>query len=394
MRFILYTLGFLLLFSSICTQSSIGFKSKSLTINTEKKTTTTDSSPISIPVRASGPEVEEDCGNGIKCIPYWQCENNVVNIEEGPACVGSLDVCCGSGTKTNNNTAPDPIPPPKPPKGCGYRNFNGIGVRITGGRDNETEIGEFPWMTALIQYDISPDNKPLNNYQCGASLIHPSIVLTAAHCVHNIPPQSLKVRVGEWDTQTTAEPLPHQDRNIIDIVIHPDFQNESLRNDIALLFLEIPVEIAENVNTVCLPPPEEIFDFERCFATGWGKDQFGRDGKYQVILKKIDLPVIPPNTCQELLRSTRLSQHFELHKSFICAGGEDGKDTCKGDGGSPLVCPIKTDPNRYYQAGIVAWGIGCGSHNVPGVYASVTNFREWIDSIVKSKGISLSSYTP
>lgn len=29
-----------------------------------------------------------------------------------------------------------------------------------------------------------------------------------------------------------------------------------------------------------------------------------------------------------------------------------------GDGGSPLVCPVNGKPGHYYQAGIVAWGIG------------------------------------
>merc|ERR1712013_364419 len=33
--------------------------------------------------------------------------------------------------------------------------------------------------------------------------------------------------------------------------------------------------------------------------------------------------------------STRLGQKYKLHDSFICAGGVNGKDTCKGDGGSP-----------------------------------------------------------
>jgi secreted trypsin-like serine protease len=40
----------------------------------------------------------------------------------------------------------------------------------------------------------------------------------------------------------------------------------------------------------------------------------------------------------------------------MCAGGEVGKDACKGDGGSPLVCPVDGKPGHYYQAGIVAWG--------------------------------------
>lgn len=48
-------------------------------------------------------------------------------------------------------------------------------------------------------------------------------------------------------------------------------------------------------------------------------------------------------------------------------------------GGSPLVCPVQGDPSRYYQAGLVAWGIGCGETGIPGVYASIAQFRNWID---------------
>merc|ERR1712146_546709 len=97
---------------------------------------------------------------------------------------------------------------------------------------------------------------------------------------------------------------------------------------------------------------------------------------------EIDLPVVSNGFCQDKLRSTRLGQKFKLHDSFLCAGGIAGKDTCKGDGGSPLVCPSKYDPNTYIQAGIVAWGIGCGENGTPGVYADVSKATCWIDQVM------------
>jgi secreted trypsin-like serine protease len=43
------------------------------------------------------------------------------------------------------------------------------------------------------------------------------------------------------------------------------------------------------------------------------------------------------------------------------------------------VCPDPKNPSRYVQAGIVAWGIGCGT-TTPGVYANVAKFRSWVDT--------------
>jgi len=90
------------------------------------------------------------------------------------------------------------------------------------------------------------------------------------------------------------------------------------------------------------------------------------------------MPIVQHDKCLDLLRKTRLGSNYHLHESFLCAGGELGKDTCQGDGGSPMACPINGKSNQYHQAGIVAWGIGCGDET-PGVYVNVARFRLWID---------------
>lgn len=206
-------------------------------------------------------------------------------------------------------------------------------------------------------------------------------------------PQKLKVRVGEWDTQTSEEPLPHQDRSVYEVVIHENFYKGGLFNDVALLFLSEAVDMSyDNVGIICLPPQDSNFDYSRCSASGWGKDTFGRDGTYQVIMKKVDLPVVPRDHCQAALRETKVGRRFNLHESFICAGGEAGKDTCKGDGGSPLVCPIQGSKDRFYQAGIVAWGVECGAVGIPGVYVNVAKFRYWIDQHLMARNYETYSY--
>lgn len=190
--------------------------------------------------------------------------------------------------------------------------------------------------------------------------------MTAAHSIVGKKPENLIIRAGEWDSLSTHEFFKHQEREISEFVVHEDFNPNNGYNDIALIILRSPVKISENVNTVCLPNAVNAtsFDGMKCFASGWGtKTWEGRN--FESILKRIELPIVPKNECQEKLRTTRLGHHFELHENFLCAGGVKGIDTCTGDGGSPLACSSPTAPNKYYQVGIVSWGIECGDP-IPG----------------------------
>lgn len=206
-------------------------------------------------------------------------------------------------------------------------------------------------MTAIIRkdYDYSSPQGDKNLALCGGSVINEHVILTGAHCVDKYvnkiqwnlqiwskffdfrfkySPGDIKIRAGEWDTQTARERYPYQERDVVEILIHELFNPKSLDNDVALVILEKPLKFANNVKPVCLPKQGEVFTQQECYVTGWGKTQFGKKGNPSVILKKIDLPMVDRNTCQYNLRKTRLGKLFNLHKSFVCAGGIKGKDAC------------------------------------------------------------------
>ncbi|XP_072943151.1 phenoloxidase-activating factor 2-like [Epargyreus clarus] len=300
-----------------------------------------------------------------------------------------LEQCC---LPPNVREASNPIKPQIKQvcrSGCGWRNPKGLGFQITGNNAHEAEFGEFPWMVAVLRKEELNRYQSINLYIGGGSLIHPRVVLTAAHILNTM---RLKVRAGEWDTQTERELYPHQERLVIEVDVHDRFNKENLHYDVALLYLDRPMDLQPNVGLACIPHKRVYLDKNaECFATGWGKNQYGKSGQYQNILKKIDLQLVDHRLCEAQLRRTRLQRHFNLHPSFLCAGGEVNKDTCTGDGGSPLVCPVKFERDRYVQMGIVAWGIECG-HALPGVYSAVAAFGGWIDNSVGMRGLDTRVY--
>ncbi|XP_049535764.1 phenoloxidase-activating factor 2-like isoform X1 [Anopheles darlingi] len=238
---------------------------------------------------------------------------------------------------------------------------------------NQASYGEYPWQVVLLG--------PGDVYVGSGALINANHVLTAAHKISDYTSgtRALKVRLGEWDAASTTEPFPVQEFTVTRYFVHPSFSSANLRNDIALLRLSGTVTLGTvpTITTACLPVTS--FDGSRCWVSGWGKNDFV-SGAFQSIPKEVDVPVVATASCQTALRTTRLGPNFVLDPtSFLCAGGELGKDACTGDGGSPLVCALN---GRFYVVGLVAWGIGCGANGIPGVYVNVASYISWITNTI------------
>jgi len=291
--------------------------------------------------------------------------------------------------------------------------------KIVGGT-NATQ-GMFPFVASL-------KIKNLNRYMhfCGGAAISTSHILTAAHCVAAIRPESLYVSIG--DHNVSQKDKYERVIKAANVYIHKHFQASNFENDIAIIKLETPFTIHNLRQTIDRMQDQDMLQnlfnenqTPNLTVLGWGSLSEG--GSSAKVLNYVKLPYIDHGTCKAAMNP------YEVFDGMLCAGDiELGKiDACQGDSGGPIVyrkvsrsdgskprtflyhlglknsdifpTPSQSedynfdysfeDPNEtiidhgWEIAGLVSWGIGCAQPGYAGIYTNVAYYKDWIAEAMK-----------
>ncbi|KAM4610158.1 suppressor of tumorigenicity 14 protein homolog [Polymixia lowei] len=301
----------------------------------------------------------DDCSDGSdeseceKSLVLQQCSEFTHRCSSG-ACISKLNPHCDGERDCEDGSDEADCE-------CGTRPYRSS--RIVGGQVSRE--GEWPWQVSLHIRGTG--------HVCGASVLNQRWLITAAHCVQDNGKNQYS-RADLWEallglhiqSQTNKWTVK---RNVKQIIPHPGYKPQTYENDLALMELDTPVTLNQNIWPICLPTATHDFPAGKAaWITGWGATREG--GFAAAILQKAEVRIINQTVCAGLMEG-------QITDRMLCAGVlKGGVDACQGDSGGPLS--VTGPSGRVFLAGVVSWGDGCARRNKPGVYTRVTKYTGWI----------------
>ena len=205
-------------------------------------------------------------------------------------------------------------------------------------------------------YDVNIQDHPYQvrlSMGCGGTIINPTWIVTAFHCVEGQSARSISVRAGI----TRLNQSGGQQVRVKRIVNIAGFR----QGDMSLLELERPLDLSTPF-AKAIPYAGAIIPLNSdTVGTGWGDTRW--QGNQSNTLKAVVM---------------KFSGYANGNTSFMRITG-DGKSACNGDSGGPLVAGTKA---KYTLVGVVSHGDRCVS---PSFYGNVALHAKRIEEITGIK---------
>ncbi|KAK9505045.1 hypothetical protein O3M35_009195 [Rhynocoris fuscipes] len=125
-----------------------------------------------------------------------------------------------------------------------------------------------------------------------------------------------------------------------------------------------------------MPPQDQDYTNYTATIAGWGATYELAEHPSNVLLFTI-VKIIDMDTCLTTPIRKHMSRDLNLDTILCAYGGKN--DGCKGDSGAPLV--VRRGTSVVELAGVMSWGVGCGSSDYPAIYSKTSYFLDWIDKV-------------
>lgn len=221
--------------------------------------------------------------------------------------------------------------------------------RIVGG--SNAILGQFPYQVSL--------RSDRDFHFCGGSIINNRWVLSAGHCIQRRPQGSVNILVGTVLLNSGGVSYPSSK-----LVIHPNYDDFSLANDIAVVQTASAIAFNTNVQPIALGSTQ-VGSGVTAVVTGWGGTAV-TGGPSPNNLQHLATTTLTNADC--VARHPIYGQYVFEHK--ICTLTHAGEGICQGDSGGALVA-------GGVVIGTVSWNEPC-ARGYPDAFERVSHFRTWI----------------